>query len=62
LISIAVADTISQVVAPAFDGIPGIAVKMTETPGSIDRRTPKPGGHNEEVYGRLLGMAREGVV
>jgi hypothetical protein len=29
---------------------------MTETPGSIDRRAPKPGEHNEEVYGRLLGL------
>jgi crotonobetainyl-CoA:carnitine CoA-transferase CaiB-like acyl-CoA transferase len=41
--------------------IPGIAIKMSETPGSIDRRAPKPGEHNEEVYGRLLGLTREEV-
>ena len=41
--------------------IPGIAIKMSETPGSIDRRAPKPGEHNEEVYSRLLGLTQEEV-
>jgi crotonobetainyl-CoA:carnitine CoA-transferase CaiB-like acyl-CoA transferase len=41
--------------------IPRIAIKLSETPGSIDRRAPKPGEHNEEVYGRLLGLTREEV-
>jgi crotonobetainyl-CoA:carnitine CoA-transferase CaiB-like acyl-CoA transferase len=43
------------------NGIPQIAIKVSETPGSIDRHAPKPGGHNEEVYGRLLGLMREGA-
>jgi crotonobetainyl-CoA:carnitine CoA-transferase CaiB-like acyl-CoA transferase len=34
---------------------------MMETPGSIDRRSLKSGEHNEEVYGRLLGLTREEV-
>ena len=39
--------------------IPGVAIKMSETPGSIDRRAPKPGEHNQEVYSRLLGLTAE---
>ncbi len=39
--------------------IPGVAIKMSKTPGSIDRRAPKVGENNEEVYGRLLGLTPE---
>lgn len=39
--------------------IPGVIVKMSRTPGSIERRAPKPGENNEEVYGRLLGVSPE---
>ncbi len=39
--------------------MPGVAIKMSETPGSIERRAPKPGEHNQEVYSRLLGFTAE---
>lgn len=39
--------------------MPGVTVKMSETPGSIDRRAPQPGEHNEEVYTALLGLTTE---
>jgi len=36
--------------------MPGVPIRMSETPGSIDKRAPEPGEHNEEVYGALLGL------
>jgi crotonobetainyl-CoA:carnitine CoA-transferase CaiB-like acyl-CoA transferase len=36
--------------------VPGVVVKLSETPGAIERPAPKPGEHNEEVYGSLLGF------
>ena len=39
--------------------MPGVAINMSETPGSIERRAPKPGEHNQEVYSRLLGFTAE---
>ncbi|OGO05042.1 MAG: hypothetical protein A2Y91_04710, partial [Chloroflexi bacterium RBG_13_54_8] len=36
--------------------VPGVAIKMSETPGGIERPAPEAGQHNEEVYGSLLGM------
>ncbi|NQT47838.1 MAG: CoA transferase [Chloroflexi bacterium] len=36
--------------------VPGVAIKMSETPGSIFRPAPEVGEHNEEVYGALLGL------
>jgi CoA:oxalate CoA-transferase len=39
--------------------IPGVAIKMSDTPGSVARRAPKPGENNEEVYSRLLGLNPE---
>jgi CoA:oxalate CoA-transferase len=39
--------------------VPGVIIKMSGTPGSIDRRAPKPGENNEEVYGSLLGITPE---
>ncbi|HJX69930.1 MAG TPA: CoA transferase [Dehalococcoidia bacterium] len=37
--------------------VPGVTIKMSETPGSIERRAPKVGEHNKEVYSELLGLA-----
>jgi len=37
--------------------LPGVAIKMSETPGTIERRAPKAGEDNQEVYGELLGFA-----
>jgi len=36
--------------------LPGVAIKMSETPGTIERRAPKAGENNEEVYSELLGF------
>jgi CoA:oxalate CoA-transferase len=37
--------------------VPGVVIKLSETPGAIERPGPKPGEHNEEVYGDLLGFS-----
>jgi len=36
--------------------VPGVVIKMSETPGAIERPGPKPGEHNQEVYTSLLGF------
>ena len=36
-----------------------VAPKLSETPGSIRSPSPELGQHNEEIYLRLLGFARE---
>ena len=38
---------------------PGIAWKMSATPGEVRWPSPTLGQHNDQVYGDLLGMARE---
>ena len=35
--------------------VPGVPVKLSKTPGSIERRAPKVGEHNQELYCDLLG-------
>ncbi len=35
---------------------PGIVPRLTDTPGSVSRRAPNPGEHNDEVFGELLGV------
>jgi crotonobetainyl-CoA:carnitine CoA-transferase CaiB-like acyl-CoA transferase len=45
--------TIGEVVAP------GVAIKLSETPGAVRRLGPELGEHNAEVYERLLGLAPE---
>jgi crotonobetainyl-CoA:carnitine CoA-transferase CaiB-like acyl-CoA transferase len=36
--------------------VPGVAVKLSETPGSVRRLGPDLGEHNAEVYRELLGL------
>jgi crotonobetainyl-CoA:carnitine CoA-transferase CaiB-like acyl-CoA transferase len=35
---------------------PGVAVKLSDTPGAVRRLGPELGEHNDEVYGGLLGL------
>jgi CoA:oxalate CoA-transferase len=37
--------------------VPGVAVKLSDTPGAIARLGPELGEHNDEVYRRLLGLS-----
>ena len=41
--------------------MPGVVVKMSGTPGSVEMRGPRAGEHNEEVYSSLLGLTGEQV-
>ncbi len=50
--------------------MPGLHIKMSETPGDISKPAPLLGQHNRDVYGGLLGLSdeeleelrREGVI
>lgn len=39
--------------------VPGVVVKLSETPGRIESRGPTVGEHNEEVYCGLLGFTSQ---
>jgi crotonobetainyl-CoA:carnitine CoA-transferase CaiB-like acyl-CoA transferase len=39
--------------------ITGTPLKLSETPGHVERLAPLPGEHNEEIFGGLLGYARD---
>jgi len=39
--------------------VPGVAIKLSRTPGKVVFRAPRVGEHNEEVYCGLLGLSRE---
>ena len=39
--------------------VPGVVVKLSETPGAIERPGPTAGQHNEEVYAGILGFTPE---
>jgi crotonobetainyl-CoA:carnitine CoA-transferase CaiB-like acyl-CoA transferase len=41
--------------------VPGIPIKLSLTPGAIDRPSPGIGEHNQEVYSGLLGFGPEKV-
>jgi crotonobetainyl-CoA:carnitine CoA-transferase CaiB-like acyl-CoA transferase len=38
--------------------LPGIPVKLSETPGKIETNAPRLGEHNSEIYSRLLGYSQ----
>jgi crotonobetainyl-CoA:carnitine CoA-transferase CaiB-like acyl-CoA transferase len=39
--------------------LPGVVIKMSGTPGAIERPAPMAGEHNEEVYSSLLEFTPE---
>jgi crotonobetainyl-CoA:carnitine CoA-transferase CaiB-like acyl-CoA transferase len=39
--------------------IPGLPIKLSLTPSSINSRAPKIGEHNEEIYCGLLGFSQK---
>jgi CoA:oxalate CoA-transferase len=39
--------------------VPGLPIKLSLTPASIDSPAPRLGEQNEEVYGKLLGISVE---
>jgi crotonobetainyl-CoA:carnitine CoA-transferase CaiB-like acyl-CoA transferase len=41
--------------------IPGLPIKLSRTPGSVDSPAPRLGKHNEDVYCGLLGFSKEDV-
>ena len=41
--------------------MPGLVPKLSETPGRIEWYGSEPGTHNEEVYGKLLGLSPEEI-
>ena len=41
--------------------IPGLPIKLSLTPASIDSPAPRLGEQNEEVYGNLLGFSRRNL-
>jgi CoA:oxalate CoA-transferase len=34
-------------------------IKLSKTPGRIETRAPRPGEHNLEIYGKLLGYGKK---
>ena len=41
---------------------PGAFIKLSETPWKIRRRAPLVGEHNEEIYGKELGLSSEQLI
>jgi CoA:oxalate CoA-transferase len=39
--------------------ITGTPLKLSETPGRVERLAPLPGEHNEEIFVGLLGHSKE---
>jgi crotonobetainyl-CoA:carnitine CoA-transferase CaiB-like acyl-CoA transferase len=39
--------------------ITGTPLKLSETPGRVERLAPLPGEHNDEVFMGLLGHSRQ---
>ena len=49
-----------QVEHPGLGAIPlpGLALKLSHTPGDVNTAAPKVGAHNEEIYCGLLGYTK----
>ena len=41
--------------------VPGVSIKLSRTPGRIDKRASFVGEDNEDIYGRLLGYKKEDI-
>jgi len=41
--------------------VPGLPIKLSASPASIDFAAPKLGEHNQEIYGKLLGMDQDNI-
>jgi formyl-CoA transferase len=39
--------------------VPGVAVKLSDSPGAVRRLGPELGEHNQEIYAGLLGLGSE---
>jgi len=39
--------------------VPGVAVKLSDSPGAVRRLGPELGEHNHEIYAGLLGLGSE---
>lgn len=48
---------------PGLERVPlcGVPIKLSETPGSIERRAPRVGEHNDEIYRALLDYSEAKV-
>ncbi|MBW2060974.1 MAG: CoA transferase [Deltaproteobacteria bacterium] len=48
---------------PGLERVPvcGIPIRLSKTPGRVERRAPRVGEHNEEIYGDLLGYSKEKI-
>jgi len=57
-------DMIQEIEQPYMGkiSIPGIPVKLSATPGMIDKPAPFLGEHNQEVYDQLLGFTKEDLI
>ena len=40
---------------------PGVHVRLSRTPGRVRTKAPRVGQHNQEVYGKLLGLTGEEI-
>lgn len=56
-------ETLVDVEYPDIGMVPltGITIKMSETPGTIETRAPQVGEHNQDVYGKLLGLTPQEI-
>jgi crotonobetainyl-CoA:carnitine CoA-transferase CaiB-like acyl-CoA transferase len=41
--------------------VPGVAVRLSDTPGDVHRLGPELGADNLEIYSRLLGLAADEI-
>jgi formyl-CoA transferase len=41
--------------------MPGVAFKLSESPGNVEHLGPALGEHNDEVFGGMLGLSAEEI-